>query len=40
MPSDVKFVLSMMGERNVNVEHWWKITDRKTDVIGENLVLL
>jgi len=30
----------MVGERNVIVEHWWNITDRKTEVIGENLVLL
>jgi hypothetical protein len=30
--------MSIVRERNVIVEHWWDITDRKTEVIGENLV--
>jgi hypothetical protein len=40
MPSDAKFVVSIVGERKLIVEHWWNVADRKTDVIGENLVPL
>jgi len=41
MPSDAKFfIVLVVGELNVIVERWWNITDRKTEVIGENLVPL
>ena len=31
-------ILSIVHEWNVSVDHLWSVTDRKTEVLGENLV--
>ena len=33
-------IASIVDEWNVSVDRWWSVTDRKTEVLGENLVPL
>jgi len=32
--------VSTVDKWNVSVDRWWSVTDRKTEVLGENLVPL
>jgi hypothetical protein len=31
-------IASIVDEWNVSVDRWWSVTDRKTEVLGEDLV--